>query len=237
MATVSWVVHALAAGAPLGLVATFASADALFTSHVAAMAITFLLLLPEGLILASRAYGHKQRGALLRRHLYAELAAVAAAISGFAAIVLQRARLSEPHFDTWHGRLGAGTLLGTELVAALGLLLYYGIPRGVRAKYPALVAAHRVAGKLMYVLAAATILTALQVLNPSHRRHKGWVTYLLAAAIAAQVAGMHRVLWPLLPRAKARPSAAASGASYSVAAAGSATAPDSAATKDAAGIV
>lgn len=202
MADVPVLVHVLAAAAPAGLLAAFFSVS-LFACHVAAMAFTFLLLVPEGLILASRAYRSKARARLIALHYRLQLAAVALALSGFVAIYLQRRQVAKPHFDTWHGRLGVATLLGTELVASAGLLLYFGIPKPQRHKYPGLVAAHRIAGKLMYVLAAATILTALQVFNPHHHRHKGWITYVLAAAIAAQVAGMYGVLWPLLPRQKA----------------------------------
>lgn len=71
----------------------------------------------------------KQRGILLRLHLYIQAASLALAALGFIFIYSSRSIASKQHFTTLHTWVGLSALIGFLMVAAGGVLLYYGLPK------------------------------------------------------------------------------------------------------------
>lgn len=195
MAELPWIVHALAASIPVALTIAFYNGT-LFSLHVMAMSTTFLLLLPEGLILAVKAIKHKNRPRLIRLHVYLQFFSLSLMMVGLGAQFWYRQMQGKRHFKDFHSKLGVATILSTQGVAFVGVVLYYIIPKPKRVKYPGVLMFHRLGGRVAFVLGIFTILEALKIFNPEHKRHKGWLTYVVASAIVAQAVGMHSVLWP-----------------------------------------
>ncbi|GAQ84227.1 hypothetical protein KFL_001810080 [Klebsormidium nitens] len=165
---------------PLALTATFFSHEKiLFAGHVLAMSAGGIFLMSEGIIAARNAKG-KQRGLLLRLHLYIQAASLALAALGFIFIYSSRSMASKQHFTTLHTWVGLSALVGFLVIAAGGVLLYYGLPKRYKKFTGQLSRIHKLAGKVIFYVGLAAAFLALRVNDPEHHRHKGLWTYILA---------------------------------------------------------
>eukprot|EP00271_Cylindrocystis_brebissonii_P020028 TRINITY_DN643_c0_g1_i1.p1 TRINITY_DN643_c0_g1~~TRINITY_DN643_c0_g1_i1.p1 ORF type:complete len:310 (+),score=37.66 TRINITY_DN643_c0_g1_i1:204-1133(+) len=195
MADFHWFIHVLALCTPVGITVVYWK-GLLFSAHVGLMGLAYLLVQPEGLLVAIKAIRHKQRAQLMRLHMYLQLSSIFLAMVGLGAQFLHRQQQGKRHFKGLHSLLGLGTIFLTQVVALVGLLLYYGIPKARRASMPRVLALHRVGGRVVFILGVITVLEALKVFDHTHHRHKGRLTYVLGCSLVAQAVGMLVVMFP-----------------------------------------
>lgn len=191
----SWTVHVLGVAIPVALTLVFYNGT-LFSLHVMAMSTTFLLMLPEGLLLAVKSFKSKNRARLMRLHVSFQFSSLFLAMTGLAAQFWHRQVQGKSHFKDFHSKLGVAAILAIQAVAFVGVLLYYAIPKAKRTQYPRVLLFHRLGGRAVYLLGIFTLLEGLQIFNPAHKRHKGWITYVIACAVLAQAAGMFALVGP-----------------------------------------
>jgi len=111
-------------GAIGGVLLTVAPFQALFDAHPSAVAVAFLLLMPEAIMLLRRngsLQRHLGRKRAIRLHFGLQALAVVFVMVGVGAIYLNKERHGKPHFVSWHGTLGiiAAGSLGVHFLCSI----------------------------------------------------------------------------------------------------------------------
>ncbi|XP_035829158.1 cytochrome b561 domain-containing protein 2 [Aplysia californica] len=141
--------------------------SSLFSWHPTLMAIGFVLLMFEGIVVFSKSsslYPTASRPSKVTVHSYVIGVGVTCAFAGVAAIYVNKDRAGKDHFTTWHGLIGIITMAYCCAQSCGGALAkYYKYVGGfIKVKLADLKLYHATSGLFAYTLVTASFVLGLQ---------------------------------------------------------------------------
>lgn len=198
MGPAPWQLRALSALLPLGL--TYLVFDrSLLTAHVLCNSVAFLLLFPEGTLLATHNLWLRRPVRAFTGHVVAQMTALMLSLLGAGAMLLHQHAKNAPHFASPHSWLGVSALLCAEFAGLFGALAFSGALQLPADQLAIMRVLHRLLGRLALLLSSVAMLLGLHVFDTQHPRHQGWRTYAVAIALGVHAVGMQSVLWYTMP--------------------------------------
>lgn len=158
---------------PLMLYYYFSGAlNSLFQYHPMAMSVAFVVVMPEVIHAAHcvrRSRSMADRAARITTHMYLSLGVKTLALVGFIVIYTNKGNRGKPHLTTWHGRLGASTVVALAAQVVLGLAVHWRLVSNVsfaRKAHKWLGVTVALAGSTTFLLGMLSNWAAANVANP-----------------------------------------------------------------------
>ncbi|XP_048878123.1 probable transmembrane reductase CYB561D1 [Brienomyrus brachyistius] len=197
--------HVIALGLTILMSLLSRPGTSLFSWHPVCMSAAFCLCMTEGILLFSTEctpFCFKSRQAKVRMHWFLQALVLAGGAGGLAFMVASKSLSERPHLTTWHGWLGASTLVATVLQAGcgVGLLLSPRLRLGTAVSRLRLY--HATCGLLAYLLSTGTVVLAVcSDWFQATVRGPPWYAFLLLPFFPALVV-MNQITNAYLPKKK-----------------------------------
>ncbi|CAL8274224.1 unnamed protein product [Boreogadus saida] len=197
--------HVIALGLTLLISLLSRPGTSLFSWHPVCMSFAYCLCLTEGVLLFSAEgspFCFKSRQGKVRLHWFLQTLLLVASTTGAAFIVASKNVSDLPHLASWHSLLGVGTLSSTLFQLAAGLCLLFPKCMRLPVSPQRLKLYHATCGLLVYLLATATVVSAMfSDWFSATVRGAAWWAFLLLPLFPAAVV-MNQITNAYLPRKK-----------------------------------
>ncbi|KAL3853109.1 hypothetical protein ACJMK2_016686 [Sinanodonta woodiana] len=203
------VAHVVAIGLAAFIIYTAWPGSSLFSWHPTCMALAFVCLMFEGLLVFNREsslFSNVSHASKILTHQLMNIGAFIFALTGFLIIYYNKNLNNKDHFTTWHGVLGLVTVCYLPLQMTGGAIAKYPALRNIlKMKLSAIKLYHATSGSIVLALASCTLLTAF---------HSNWFTQqvgdvvwwvCLACLTVIPMIGLNQITSAYLPRSVRNP--------------------------------
>ncbi|KAK6176135.1 hypothetical protein SNE40_014475 [Patella caerulea] len=168
----------------------WAPGASLFSWHPTFMAIAFMMLMFEGILMFSPQSSlvvNWSRSSKVTAHWICQTTGVVCALLGLAAIMYNKHLNDKPHFTTWHGLLGVMTVAFAcfELLGGLCVKYSQTLLKGIKIRLADLKMYHATAGLVLFILACVT--TILGMFSNFYTRNVQGTSYYMSIACVALI--------------------------------------------------
>ncbi|KAK3581310.1 hypothetical protein CHS0354_033050 [Potamilus streckersoni] len=205
------VAHVVATGLAAFIIYTAWPGSSLFSWHPACMALAFICLMFEGLLVFNREsslFSNVSHSSKILTHQLMNIGAFIFALIGFLVIYYNKNLNNKNHFTTWHGTLGLATVCYVPLQMMGGAIAKYPALRNIlKMKLSTIKLYHATSGSIVLTLASCTLLTAFY--SSWFTQQVGdiiwWICFACLAVIP--MIGLNQITSAYLPRSCRKPAA------------------------------